>query len=123
MKLDKTFSEFTKKISENAKETVKKSEQFINVSKLTMEVSSKKSAINALYTEIGEKVYRKYVDEKFTDKDLEDYFKAINRYNKEIKELNKSIAGKKKMKACINCGEELSSDCKYCPSCGAKQQK
>jgi chromosome segregation ATPase len=121
MRFKKTFSNYAKTLSKTADIAIKKSEELLNISKINIEISSIQSSIEHLYTEIGERIYKRYEKGKFSDHELEEYFKGINKYKKELKELKKQIYQIKDKKACKNCGAEVNSQTKYCPACGSKQ--
>lgn len=121
MKLKKAFSKYGKYLSKTADMALQKSEEFISTSKINMEISSIQSTIEDLYTEIGEKIYRRYEKGKFSDNELAGYFKSIDNCKKEIKELKKELSHKKDKNICKNCGAEVYFESKYCPACGSKQ--
>jgi Glu-tRNA(Gln) amidotransferase subunit E-like FAD-binding protein len=121
MKLKKTLSSFAYSIEKGAEATFKKSEELYNITKLKMEISSQEELIQDMYAEIGEKIFKKHIHGRFSDRDLEDYFKTIRKARREIDELNKRINNIKKRKLCKICSAEMLSKDKYCPKCGLKQ--
>lgn len=121
--MKKTLSSFAKTISKGAEVTFKKSEELVSISKLTLAISTKETTIENLYTEIGQKIYKKFSKSKYQDHDIEDYIKAIDKCKKEIKDLQKEIASIKSKKLCSQCSTEVNHDAKYCTTCGAKLGK
>jgi peptidoglycan hydrolase CwlO-like protein len=121
MKIKKSFSKYGKYLSKTADMALQKSGELISLSKINMEISSIQSSIEDLYTEIGERIYRRYEKGKFSDHDLEEYFRSIDKYKKEIKELKRQISRKKDKRTCNNCGAQVYYESKYCPACGSKQ--
>lgn len=121
MKAKKNISDLAQSIEKGAQNALKKSEEFISISKLKLEINSKEDYIREIFSEIGEKIYRRYENGKFNDKDFDSYFRRIKETKKEIKKLNKEVIAVKNKRYCRSCGSIILNDDKYCPECGIKQ--
>ena len=119
------FDKLGKKISEGYNAAAEKTKEVANETKLKFAISDCKDKIGKEYTQIGEKIYGIFLN----DRDNEIALKLINEF-KEIDALNEKIKGyenemletNKKTK-CSNCGEEINIDAAYCPKCGNTNKK
>lgn len=121
MKVKDTLSDIGKSIGKSAETAMKKSGEFLSISKLMLAISSEESNIKDIYAKIGEKIYKRHERGKFEDKEFEEYFKDIERCKKEIRELKREIDKVKNIKLCNICGCEMKKGAKFCPECGGKQ--
>ena len=102
------FDNLGKKASEAYGATAKKTGDLAKEAKLRMKINENKSDINELYTEIGKKVYEKYVSEEtFNMRYVEEECSKIDILSSEIE-------------SCLTSILELKNR-KQCPKCGAKQ--
>lgn len=99
----------------------KKSESFMEISKLSLKLTSEEDNITATYEKIGEVIYKKYKSgEKFSS-DIEENCKTISKSNEIIDDLKEKINKLKDIKVCPNCKAKIRKDASYCPNCGTKQ--
>lgn len=99
----------------------KKSENFMEISKLSLKLTSEEDNITSVYGKIGEIIYKKYKSgEKFSS-DIEEKCKSISKSNGIIDDLKEKINKLKDIKVCPNCKAEIKKDVSYCPNCGTKQ--
>lgn len=117
------FDKLSKKASETYKEAAEKTGKFAREAKLKIKINENKSKINDIYEEIGKKVYQKHSasEELCIKQDLEDECAKIDILSAEIDEYHKEILALSDEKACVNCGEHISLDAKFCAKCGTEQ--
>jgi len=97
------LSKIAKTVGDGANTVAQKSTEFVEISKLNLNISSEKNNVEELYREIGRVVYSKYENGDIIDKDLEDSCKQLEEsYNKimeledRINDIKKSNKGNKK---------------------------
>lgn len=116
------FDNLGKKASEAYGATAKKTGDLAKEAKLRMKINENKSDINELYTEIGKKVYEKYVSEEtFNMRYVEEECSKIDILSSEIESCLTSILELKNRKQCPKCFAEIDANATFCPKCGAKQ--
>lgn len=116
------FDNLGKKASEAYGATAKKTGDLAKEAKLRMKINENKSDINELYTEIGKKVYEKYVSEEtFNMRYVEEECSKIDILSSEIESCLTSILELKNRKQCPKCFAEIDVNATFCPKCGAKQ--
>ena len=116
------FDNLGKKASEAYGATAKKTGDLAKEAKLRMKINENKSDINELYTEIGKKVYEKYVSEEtFNMRYVEEECSKIDILSSEIESCLTSILELKNRKQCPKCFAEIDANATFCPNCGAKQ--
>ncbi len=109
--------------SETYKKTSKKTGELAKEAKIRMKMNEDKGSIKDLYEEIGKIVYQKYVkNEDLSIKDdLNSYCSQIDELSNKIEKALDELLSLKGKRICQNCHEEIESNVKYCPSCGAEQ--
>ena len=117
------FDKLSKKASETYKGAAEKTGKLAREAKLKIKINENKSKINDIYEEIGKKVYQKHSssEEICIKQDLEDECAKIDILSAEIDEYHKEILALSDEKACVNCGEHISLDAKFCAKCGTEQ--
>ncbi len=117
------FEKLGKKASATYKTAAEKTSKIASETKLKMKIGDKKSKIEDVYTEIGKKVYQKYVldGELNIKNDIDEELKRINELSDEIKEYEKEILALSDMRECVNCKNVIDKYAKFCQFCGAKQ--
>lgn len=120
--------EIFEKIGEMASQTYKytagKADRIARETKLKMKINENKAKIENLYNEIGETVYRKYLNvsnEEF-DEEIKRDCEEIDKISKEIEEQNQELLSLKDRKQCPNCHEKIDIEAKYCSNCGLEQE-
>lgn len=119
------FDKLGKKASEAYKVTADKTGKLAKEAKLRMKMGELKSEINDIYEEIGKKVYENHVREEKNDisNELEEQCTKIDCLSDEIDSILKECLELKDKRQCPNCYAEIDKDVKFCPECGAKQEK
>ncbi|CDI48088.1 hypothetical protein [Clostridium tetani] len=103
------LSKIAKTVGDGANTVAQKSSEFVEISKLNLNISSEKNNIEELYREIGRVVYSKYENGEIIDKDLEDSCQQLGESYNKIMELEDKIDNiKKSTKA--NKKEEVKCD-------------
>ena len=116
------FDNLGKKASEAYGATAKKTGDLAKEAKLRMKINENKSDINELYTEIGKKVYEKYVSEEtFNMRYVEEECSKIDILSSEIESCLTSILELKNRKQCPKCFAEIDANATFCQKCSAKQ--
>ena len=90
------LSKLAKTVGDGANTVAQKSSEFVESSKLNLNISSEKNNIQELYREIGRVVYSKYENGEIIDKDLEDSCQQLEESHKTIMELEDRIDNIKK---------------------------
>lgn len=120
------FDKLGKKASETYKYTAQKTSKLAREAKLKMQMNEHKSQIEALYEQIGKKLYEHHVNDKALDIDieaiLEEYCIQIDELCDRIEEERKELLTLRDKRQCPNCFCEIELDYQYCPNCGDKQQ-
>ena len=117
------FDKLTKKATETYKGAAEKTGKIAKETKLRLKINENKSKINAIYEEIGKKVYQQYAQEGEVsiNNDLKDECLKIEVLANEIEMYNREILELSNQKECVECKEKLPKDAKFCAKCGAKQ--
>lgn len=117
------FDKLTKKASETYKGAAEKTGKIAKEAKLKMKINENKSKINAIYQEIGKKVYQKHTSEEEVciKKDLEEECTKIDILSQEIETYHKEILELSNVKVCIKCKEPMDIKAKFCSKCGEEQ--
>ena len=92
-----------------------------SISQLDISDSEK---IENLYTEIGKSVYNEVKDGKDVSKEeIAAKCEEISNAKDDILKIEDNILALKKVKKCVDCGEELELDAAFCSKCGKEQPK
>ncbi|KPU45106.1 double zinc ribbon [Oxobacter pfennigii] len=127
----------TKKVGDAAKVAAKRSEGFMETTKLNMAISSDEGRIKAIYNQLGELTYNKFKAGEISDGELAALCLQIREIENNIAELKEKIeeirltkdhetaessytppASAEEKKFCSSCGAEVSAGAKFCSSCG-----
>ncbi len=117
------FEKLGKKASETYKSAAEKTNKIANETKLKLKMNENKSKINDIYTEIGKKVYQKYVLDGELDikNDIQEELTRISELSTEIENYEKQILELSDMRQCVKCKNKIEKSAKFCPACGAEQ--
>lgn len=126
MEFSDKVKDVSKKVGDVAEKTYKtvadKSNQMIKSVKLKIQVSDLEQEIDIMYNDIGRKTYEKYKSGEAVE-GFEKDCKKIEKMYKEIIALDEKSLYIKNLRKCVNCGEVIEIENKFCPSCGEKQKK
>ncbi len=96
------------------KEVTEKAKDVTDATRLSYDISKKKSEINDKYRTLGKKYYAEHRDEK------DDMIVAITAAIEELHEMEKNLANAKGGIRCEKCGAIVPVGSSYCGKCGAK---
>lgn len=110
------FNELGKKTTETTNKIAKET-------RLKMKINENKGKINDIYSEIGKKVYEKYVREEnvVIKEEILESCVELNELCKEMEKDRIEILKLNKKRMCLKCYAEIDSDAQFCPKCGIKQ--
>lgn len=107
----------TKKVT---KSVVKKSESFIEQSKLKLAQNDIEKKMNDVYAAIGKYVYEQHMaGAEFTD-EVGENCAALDELSDELNEINAQLAEAKSAVICPECSSLNSVESLYCSKCGAR---
>ena len=116
------FNKLGKKASETYQATKEKAANLSEELKLKGKISDLKEGIDEKYSQIGKKVYEEIKAGKDVPKDeILAICDEITNFQEEISKLQTDILAIKKVKKCVNCGEELELNAVFCSKCGREQ--
>ncbi|NEZ47573.1 hypothetical protein FDF74_10260 [Clostridium niameyense] len=99
----------------------KKSQNLLEISKMSVKINSLENNMNEYYKRIGKKVYKNFKDGEKIDKNYIKYCKKIEKLKSEIYSLREEVLKNKDRKLCKVCNEEIEKDSEFCSYCGSKQ--
>ncbi len=102
------------------KSAASKTENVVSRAKVKYAISETEGQIKAIYTALGEKVYKKYLEGGDITGDWLEDCEKISGFNAELESLNAQLAELRESVKCGECGTYNSSDNKFCSKCGAK---
>ena len=117
------FEKIGKKASETFNCAAEKTNKLASDTKLRIKINDCKSKINDLYTEIGKRVYEKFVLDGNADikDDIADPLTRISALTDEIEQYEEQRLELNDMKQCIKCKNKIEKKAKFCSECGAQQ--
>ena len=108
-------------LKESADEAVKKSQELIEYSDLSLSIASCNNAINEIYMEIGKKVYKMHKSKVYNSEKLIKHCEEIKELEEEKKKIRKKMLKLKNKKECKICGTLIDKKAQYCDKCGSHQ--
>lgn len=118
-KIKSTASKAKEGAGKFAKIFAKRTSNAISSTKLSISISEANSKIKDIYTEIGETMYEKYLNNEATDPEFETAFQQIDKLMVDIGELYDKKAELKNAQRCKTCGALNNEDADFCSKCGA----
>ena len=110
-----------KKFKRIGKDTMTEIQKMNDIRQINSKINEQKKQISAIYTQIGQKLYKLYKEAPLEGFDMEfqkidERFATIEVYNDQIREI-------KGVRMCPNCHTEVSLHERYCSACGHKLQE
>ena len=109
---------FFDKINDLAKTATEKTNNAIEITKLTAKCDSEQRNLNAIIQKIGEYYVAKIDAGEILDDEVMAMFEGVLAARKNIAEMRAEIDALKAPKAAEPAPAEVSTDKKFCPSCG-----
>lgn len=98
-----------------------KTNDFVDITKLTLTVNDVEKKISEIQKEIGKLVYEQYLSGNETD--FSELCQQIDEFNSELDALKTQIAEIKSNTVCPECGQNNNKKSDFCSKCGAKLAK
>ncbi len=115
------WDDLQKTVSKTAESGLKQTNKWLEIGKLTMSLNAAKLELNELFEQLGEFVYTNKVTDLSHSEQVQELFHQISLQKSKIRKIQVEINQVKQIRACENCGYELSENDKYCPQCRAHQ--
>lgn len=119
------------KINGLAKTATEKTNNAIEITRLSAKMDSEEKSLNAIIKRIGEYYVAKMDNGEVLDEEAMSIYEGVLQSRSTINDLKNEIEILKKPKSadekapskfCPSCGKELDIDAKFCLNCGAKQE-
>jgi hypothetical protein len=114
------LNEFKEKFAKTAKIAVKKSNELVEITKLSFNSSEIQGEINDIYKQIGRIIYESYCEGALFGDDITTKCEKITGKSKDLAEIKEKLSVLKNIKVCQNCKRDVPAASIYCPSCGGK---
>lgn len=114
------FEELGKKISQTGQGVVQKTKGTTGVMKLNGMIADEEKRMNLLYSAIGKKYFE--LHENSAEAELQGFVNEIKNAKKNIADYNEQIKNLKGFFLCPNCGNDVSTDSAFCPTCGLRMK-
>ena len=113
--------DFGKKIERFGQDVWKKTTGTVGAISKSAEIAAKTRELKDLYTEIGKQYFESHPDSARTL--FPDLAGRANALKQEIADLETQVLEQKGCRKCASCGESITLEAMFCPSCGAPQSK
>ncbi|MBZ4644849.1 MAG: hypothetical protein PWR27_279 [Petroclostridium sp.] len=114
------LNEIRNKMTETAKSAIKKSNEIVEVTKLSISIGDAQSRIDKLLKDIGKIMYDAYKSGEIFSEEISTICLEIDEIADEINSMRQKIAQLKNVKVCPVCEKENESDASFCSRCGHK---
>ena len=114
------FGSIKQTITETAGAVGKKTEEFVETQKMRNKVRTLQREIRKKYADVGEIVYKRYVDGDTMDEELAGHCEVVMGLQKELAECKESMAAKQGKNVCPACGISNPKDAVFCMYCGTE---
>lgn len=91
-----------------------------DTTKLKLALNDTQGKLDKHYREIGEIIYKRYLDNRNVGDDVEALCEEIDEFMEEVNALKARIAELNNNSICPNCGKTIDKSDSFCPSCGTK---
>lgn len=119
-KLKKTAIDTASTVTQSAKEgsavIAKKSEELVEISKLTVSISSTETKIQDIYAEIGRQLCEKHEHGMYIDPDLLENCNEVIKLKTNVKNMKDTILQLKNKKCCPKCEESFGEETTFYPT-------
>ncbi|MCD7765548.1 MAG: zinc ribbon domain-containing protein [Lachnospiraceae bacterium] len=112
------IDDITAKMRKISMETVAEVQKLNDVRNLNAQINAQKKMVQAMYGEIGKKLYDQYKEAPLDG--FESDFQALNGAFEHIEQLREEIRAAKGVTLCPNCKMEVGVDERFCSNCGSK---
>ncbi|MCD7764431.1 MAG: hypothetical protein LUI14_14860 [Lachnospiraceae bacterium] len=112
------IDDITAKVRKISMETVAEVQKLNDVRNLNAQINAQKKMVQAMYGEIGKKLYDQYKEAPLDG--FESDFQALNGAFEHIEQLREEIRAAKGVTLCPNCKMEVGVDERFCSNCGSK---
>ncbi|WP_158629941.1 zinc ribbon domain-containing protein [Cohnella sp. AR92] len=115
------LKKFTETVSKGVSTATEKAQQTVEITKLHSQISGKRKEIDKRFARIGEAVYQAYLEKDLRKAESQAIpeCEAISGIRQDIEALEDRIRELRNEKECV-CGNTVSFDTKFCPTCGHK---
>jgi|GEM_PF-2251919 len=113
------FKKLTETVTKGVSTATEKAQQTVEITKLHSQIAGKRKEIERKYNEIGEAVYRAYLDGDLSkaETDVIPACQQIADKNRDIDSLEDRIRELRNEKEC-ECGQRVPFQTRFCPACG-----
>lgn len=120
---DDFFMDLGETLSKTAKDITTKADGFFENQKIRTKILSEQRMIDKCMTDIGNILYKKYVDGEAIDEDAMALCEEITKRKVTIANYREDVAKRKGQKVCAACGATVPSEAAFCMQCGAPCEK
>ena len=117
------FDELTEKVTKTARRAARKSGEFMEITRIALNINIEEEKITKILNEIGKIVYECHLENKEMSENVKMECEKITICEQNIKDLKAKILDLKDLKACNNCNSEIDVEFRYCSICGVKQEE
>ena len=95
-----------------------KASNFVDVSKLNINIAEENNALKKKYECLGKFIYESEKNGNSDKISIQHYIDEIDGIKSKIDKMKKEVSALKKQTICSKCGKENSSEAKFCSNCG-----
>lgn len=115
-----TMDAVMKKLSTAAKTVTQKTGEFVELTKLNLNVSNEEDKLEKIYSEIGKMVYGSYSAGQEVSDEIQKLCESVDDEEAKIRIIKRKIAELKQTSFCKVCGVNVKKDALFCPNCGLR---
>ncbi len=116
-----TWEDISRKLTDAADYTVKKTEKLTAIAKLEYKLANKKNKLNLLYQNLGKVKYSEMAGDAVDEIAYRELQEKIRCMLYTIERMEEQLAYLRNYRFCIACGAKIGNDMCYCPKCGTRQ--
>ena len=114
------WDDLQKGVSNAASFTAKKTTELTDLAKLKYNIHTEETKLERCFTEIGRLFYSSKRDSTDTSAEITSYIMQADKIRADIASYKQELARLRRVCICQSCGAEISNNCIFCPTCGAK---